>query len=152
LYVRNYKNQQYLESSLIHDIHEILDSHSKLPYRDMLIIWKRYMHKTLDEHLEEYPIEDKANDKKTFVEKICKGVKKFNVPIMYSVNNIKKFETTMDQKLYNDYADMVNNNNNSVLIKDFLDNSIRDLLNEHVAKYGYNTEGTNEYLILKQEV
>ena len=153
MYVKNYQHQQYLEKSLTHNIHEMLDNHSRLPFRDMVKIWHKKMCKSLDEHLETYLIEDIATEKKVFIDHICKNTKnKCNTPLIYSLNNIKKFETTLGQKLYNDYADMKNRGENHLLIKDFVCQNLKELLNEHVCKYGYNENGIKEYLTLKNEV
>lgn len=155
LYVSNYKNQNYLNSNLINDIHTILEKifneDKPKDYKDILTIWNKNVYKSLDEHLKEYPINNIAVDDKPFFDSICK-LKKNEIPLKYCLNNVAKFKESIYKNLYNDYADMKNREVEHILIKDFVSNSVKDLIKKHITKYGINEKDSNEYLLLLQEI
>ena len=152
LYVKNYNGQKNLESCLRTTVDEILAKQPDIRPKQIVKDHMKEICETLNEHIETYQIQDIAPEKKTFIDGICTKLKACDTPFIYSLNNITTFKQALSKKMYNDFADMKNRGENHVLLKDFVDETLRQLLAEHVNKYGYNTEGIKEYLSLKQEV
>jgi hypothetical protein len=149
-YVKNYDNYDYLDNSLRLGIANYMNENNVSEVNDRTL--KHLVHQTLDDHLEIYPINDQAVSKEEYANSLMKSIKKKNIPVSYCMNEPNKLMSVFSARVYEQYADMKNRGVDIPLIKDHIQILIREAVDQHIVKHGFNTKGSQEYLLLKHEI